>query len=437
MTTRTTYDRALLDQIIARDGATLVGTYEKLNRESIITFKCKCGNQHNKTFRMLVESSGANCLKCTELFRQDKIKKTNLERFGVEYALQSDSIKSKMKATHLERFGVENPGQSETLRAKVKATNLERYGVENPIKSEIIRDKMRATNLKNFGVEYSLQSKDVRDKGKKTSLQLYGTEYPAQSNEIKEKIRDTCVKKYGVKSALQSDDVKEKIRATILERYGVENPLQSEIIRDKMRATNIIKFGVQNPFESELIKAKMRVTNLERLGVEYPQQNSEVFEKAQKNAKGLKDFTMPSGAIRRVQGYEPFALRDLLNAKYEEEQIKTGRKEIPRIPYKAGSAIGTDGQTLREEKNRYYFPDIFIPHENRIIEVKSTWTYKCKTDFVIQKGEAAKIAGYNYECWIYNGKGKRVEEEEENEIVVTNHADEEFYLALLSSIENM
>ena len=141
-----------------------------------------------------------------------------------------------------------------------------------------------------------------------------------------------------------------------------------------------------------------------------------------------KEFIFPSGKIEKVQGYEPFALRDLLSLGLTEEQIKTGRSEIPRIKF-----------TI-EEKEHYYFPDIFIPHENRIIEVKSEWTYKCKTDFVIQKGEAAKAAGYNYECWIYNRKGERVEEE--NEIVNTNHTveeddDEEFYRALLLSIESI
>jgi len=39
---------------------------------------------------------------------------------------------------------------------------------------------------------------------------------------------------------------------------------------------------------------------------------------------------MPSGDIRKVQGYEPFAL-DILVKKYKEDDIKTDRKDIPRI----------------------------------------------------------------------------------------------------------
>lgn len=105
---------------------------------------------------------------------------------------------------------------------------------------------------------------------------------------------------------------------------------------------------------------------------------------------------MPSGAIRRVQGYEPFALTDLLHHGYTEEQIVTGRTGIPRIQYTADS------------KARYHFPDIFIPHENRIIEVKSTWTYACKEDNIQLKKTASEEAGYCYEIWCYDRDGKRV-----------------------------
>lgn len=105
---------------------------------------------------------------------------------------------------------------------------------------------------------------------------------------------------------------------------------------------------------------------------------------------------MPSGTIRKVQGYEPFALADLLTT-YTEEQIKTDRADVPTIQYETD-----DG------KKRRYFPDIYIPHENRIIEVKSTWTYTCKTDNISQKQTACEAAGYKYETWCYDGKGVRI-----------------------------
>jgi hypothetical protein len=141
---------------------------------------------------------------------------------------------------------------------------------------------------------------------------------------------------------------------------------------------------------------------LEKYGVENPSQNIEIYAKSQKNAKKYKKYIMPSGAIRLVQGYEPFAL-DILVKEFTEEQIVTDRELIPRIPYTVNG------------KQKYYFPDIFIPHLYKIIEVKSIWTYKCKLDNIFHKEQATKELGYTYEFWVFQlqrSQGKRLSEEE-------------------------
>jgi hypothetical protein len=55
----------------------------------------------------------------------------------------------------------------------------------------------------------------------------------------------------------------------------------------------------------------------------------------------------------------------------------------------------------------YYFPDIFIPVENKIIEVKSTWTFNKKNQIVIAKCKACILSGFNIEVWIYDHKGNK------------------------------
>lgn len=127
----------------------------------------------------------------------------------------------------------------------------------------------------------------------------------------------------------------------------------------------------------------------------YPTQNSEIMQKVQLNARKYKKFTLPSGKIINIQGYEHYAISELLKL-YSEDDIKTNRSEIPRIEYKS------------HDKTKYYFPDIYLPKENKIIEVKSEWTYS--KDLVINtlKLEATKAAGYTYEIWIYSPKGDRV-----------------------------
>ena len=64
--------------------------------------------------------------------------------------------------------------------------------------------------------------------------------------------------------------------------------------------------------------------------------------------------------------------------------------------------IGNDG------KNHRHYVDIFIPTQNRCIEVKSEWTAKYVTSNIFLKQQASKDLGYNYEIWVYNKKGEKI-----------------------------
>jgi hypothetical protein len=117
-----------------------------------------------------------------------------------------------------------------------------------------------------------------------------------------------------------------------------------------------------------------------------------------KNSYNKKKYKLPSGKIEFVQGYEPFALNDLLNSGVLETDIIIGCKNVPTIWYK----------DTTEKLHRHYV-DIFIPSQNLCIEVKSTWTITKENSFIFLKQTAAKELGYNYEIWVYNSKGVKVE----------------------------
>jgi hypothetical protein len=104
---------------------------------------------------------------------------------------------------------------------------------------------------------------------------------------------------------------------------------------------------------------------------------------------------MPSGSKVKIQGYEHYALDELLK-KYNEEQIVIERKNVPRILYELNG------------KEHYYFPDIYIPHENKIIEVKSKWTFEHKKEITNAKEIYCKKAGYKFELWIFSKDGIRI-----------------------------
>jgi hypothetical protein len=122
------------------------------------------------------------------------------------------------------------------------------------------------------------------------------------------------------------------------------------------------------------------------------------MDKVVKSSYTKKDYIFPSGKCLLIQGYEHFALDELImNENLDEEKILVGCKNVPVIWYK----------TDDEKKHRYYV-DIFIPSQNRCIEVKCLYTYERDKTKNLLKEQATKQLGYNFEFWIYDKKGNRI-----------------------------
>ena len=58
--------------------------------------------------------------------------KTNREKYGVDFAQQSEIVKKHYKENSLKKWGVENPQQNKLVRAKVEKTFREKYGSNHP-----------------------------------------------------------------------------------------------------------------------------------------------------------------------------------------------------------------------------------------------------------------------------------------------------------------
>lgn len=398
---RTKYDRALLDKVLERDGATLVGNseaYKKLNRETKIKFVCKCGESGEKSFRSFIDYGGVLCNKCLNKNKLQKFKISSKEKYGVENPFQNKDIIEKSKKTMREKYGVEYALQNKDLKNKFEDTTLRKYGVRHHWASHNIIEKRKLTFLDKYKVSHPSKNKDIINKIRNSIFNKYGVYHITQNEIIKKKIENTNMKKYGFKTTLLTQNVKDKIKKTNIKKFGVEHPASSNIIKQKTIETNIKKYGFKCSLQNENIKEKSKQTCVERYGVEYPAQSQEIQERRQKNSHQYKEFKMPSGTIRKVQGYEPFALRDLLKT-YTEDQIKTDRKEVGRIKYKVEG----------DEKDKYYFPDIYLPHEKKYIEVKSSWTAKQKPELIEAKAKACREQGYACEIWVYDAKGGRIE----------------------------
>lgn len=129
-----------------------------------------------------------------------------------------------------------------------------------------------------------------------------------------------------------------------------------------------------------------------------PTQNPEIAEKASNNSYQTKEYIFSSGTKIKYQGYEKFALDELINIhKINENDIVNKKSDVPEIWYNDESG----------KKHRHYV-DIFIPSQNKCIEVKSEWYYKQGKDIILKKQKAATEMGYTYEIWIYDNKGNKI-----------------------------
>ena len=207
------------------------------------------------------------------------------------------------------------------------------------------------------------------------------------------KTKETFRNKHGVEWATQLSDYKNKSKATKLARYGNEyfngNKKTSQAwqaktddeisnIVNKRRATCLDRYGVENA----LIKPESRINS------------------AKSNSKG-REYILPSGRIIGVRGYEGTAISILLKTYLETELLLDDRKTPYQLP--VFEYIDHRRHILK------YYPDIHIPKENKLIEVKSPWwwdgkgadRYKSRLENNLRKKDAVLAAGYQYEVWLF------------------------------------
>ena len=201
--------------------------------------------------------------------------------------------------------------------------------------------------------------------------------------------REKCSKK-------SCKSVSDRRKATCIERYGVDTYINlpkiqekalkkasSKESREKVKKTVQDRYGVDNISHIPEVKIKKQETCLKNYGVRYIQQSDEY------TPYKVKKFTMPSGEVRNIQGYEDRLLKELLED-FTEKEILSERKDIPEFWY-----IGEDNKKHR------YFPDAYIPKTNSIYEVKSEYTASQNKKRNKLKFQSVKDAGYNFILKIY------------------------------------
>ena len=386
---------------------TLLKSYEKINRESYIEGKCiynGCENNFNKNFRQLVKT-GAYCSGCMTNISNTKMRGAKV-KYDVNILTQfcdennillTDDYSNKFVNRDTIIEGI-CKNECENIFSKPFRELLKINGYCKDCSKENGKVKIIETNLKKYGEVCCLKNKDIRDKIKQTTLQRYKVKHNSQLERINQQKKEKSIEKFGTEYVLQSPEIRNKIKQTNLQKYGCENPHQNEIIKNKHYETNLIKYGVKHNLQCKDFREKVIKTNIERYGVPHHSQNAEIAEKMLNNSYQRKEYTFPSGKTITYQGYENFALDELLfEEKINEDDIITERNRVPEIWY----------YDENNKKHRYYV-DIYIKSQNRCIEVKSQWTNQPK-NYVLEKKESAESLGYKYDLWIYDRKRNKIE----------------------------
>ncbi|AMQ10862.1 putative Vsr/MutH/archaeal HJR family endonuclease [Brazilian marseillevirus] len=327
-------------------GCTMTGEYA--DNKTPVEYTCKCGSKGNMVSTKTVQKkSWVGCKDCS---------------------------KERTKVKNMEEYGVDHPMKSKEFREKVKETLKKNHGVDVPLKSQKIREKKNATMKEKYGEEHSAQVPEIMEKIKSTTKELYGVSCVFMTPENKEKTRQGKLAKFGQGGSMSHPEIRLKVAQTMLKRYGKEHALQVPEFKEKLLNTYKERFKADHPFHTD-----------------------EVYSKVLRSCFKVKEFTFPSGRTVPYQGYEHYAILLLLKEGHQEEDIVSCHESIMGFMYE-------DGKIKRK-----YYPDLFVPSSDTIVEVKSTWTYEKTSEEkerVLKKLEACRREGYNTRLLVFSPKGE-------------------------------
>lgn len=192
----------------------------------------------------------------------------------------------------------------------------------------------------------------------------YSAKYIAKQNNIDSCVifrilKENKIEKRNHKDSVNSKKCIESRNVSILEKYGGWDEfrqMQSKVFYEK--------HGVNNPMQ---------------IGLN--------FYKQQESSRKFKSHEI-DGVEFKYQGFELLAINKLIDEGYLIQDIKIGRDNVPSFRY------------FFDEKRRVYYPDIYIPKDNRIVEVKSFYTYEKELDKNLAKRESVITAGYLFDFYI-------------------------------------
>lgn len=303
----------------------------------------------------------------------------------------------------------DNPAKNKEIIDKIKKTNMEKYGNVMPMNSqeniekkrqqlkdenfkEKVLEKRRKTSREKYGVDHAMHSEKVKEKQKKSMNEKYGVDHPYQSKEIMDKMRESNMEKYGVENVGMLPEVQEKMKETRKEKYGVEHYNQLPEMREWMseNCKNWLQESWDNPWAKGITRPKewndkQRETVIEKI-------NSGTF-----TPSGVKGTIKGKYNSKKCKRKNP-----MFRSSYE-LAVHFHLDECPDVtfydyePFQV-SYCDTEG------KNRYYTVDFIIKYnDGRLLAVEVKNNYH-KNKFLNNSKYKAFINecekhGFEFEIW--------------------------------------
>jgi hypothetical protein len=225
---------------------------ENVSRGGLFSCSPKCGIEKSKKSNL--EKWGSEYVLKSEHFKK-KSKKTLLEKWDVEHVSHikevSEKKSNKMKLISdevskrfIEYYSNLSEEEQKEINEKRKKTNISKWGVEIISQNIEIKEKVKNKVNEKYG-GFTFQSEELTKKAHKTNLEKWGVENPSKCEEVKEKSKKTSLEKWGFEYPSQSDIVKNKVKDSLLKKFEEENIMFSVEFRSKFNISknpNFIKY---------------------------------------------------------------------------------------------------------------------------------------------------------------------------------------------------
>lgn len=145
-----------------------------------IPFKLYCPTCNKKLTEVQIRS---NIKHSTDFYCS---KKCNINYKNIDYK----SRQQKIEKTNLEKYGVKNVSEIQEVKEKISTKVKKSANSALQLRKE--------TNLKRYGVEHVLRCREIKELQEFSMLERYGDKYAFRIEEFKQKASNTCMFRYGV-----------------------------------------------------------------------------------------------------------------------------------------------------------------------------------------------------------------------------------------------